>query len=296
MFDQYWNSRKAMPVPAFAKMPDDPAAALQKLRSRIQQTLADAKKTRYGEAVVEDIGNYMETTAELFTWAPYELAYDSPDKADKKLAADATKITSKLAEVIAAAESELIIVSPYFVPRKNGVAYLRSLIDRGISVTIVTNSLAANNHGIVHSGYMGYRKDLLKAGVNIYEVKATASVAGVERGGSGASLATLHTKSFLVDRERLFVGSFNWDPRSANINTELGVIMDSAVIGSNAWELVQVGLEKRTYEVTLDDQGNLQWVDRSGFEPRIITKEPDTTWWRRTKAQLGRLLPVRGQL
>ena len=198
--------------------------------------------------------------------------------------------------MVATADSELIIVSPYFVPRRKGVAYLKELVDRGIDVTVITNSLAANNHGIVHSGYMGYRKELLQAGVKIHEVKATASVAGVERGGAGASLATLHTKAFMVDRERLFVGSFNWDQRSANINTELGVIIESEVIGENAHELVEAGLEKRTYEVTLDDKGNLQWIDRSGFEPRIKTKEPDTTWWRRTKAQLGRMLPIRGQL
>ena len=296
MFDQYWNSTKAMPVPAFAKMPDDPAAALEKLRARMEKTREDARQTRYGEAVLEDIGNYVEATADSFIWAPYELAYDSPDKADKKLADGATKITSRLADVVATAESQLIIISPYFVPRKKGVEYLGELVSRGIDVTVITNSLAANNHGIVHSGYMAYRKELLKAGVKIYEVKATESVAGVERGGAGASLATLHTKAFLVDSKRLFVGSFNWDPRSANINTELGVIMNSEVIGEKARRLVEEGLPKRAYEVKLDGKGGLQWIDSSGFEPRIETKEPDTSWWRRTKAQLGRLLPVRGQL
>jgi len=296
MFDKYWNSEKAAPVPAFAKMPDDPAAALEQLRVRLKEVLEGAVDTKYGEAVKADIERYIDGKGVIFTWAPYTLAYDSPDKADKKLAKDAKKITTKLAEVIAEADKELIIISPYFVPRKSGVAYFQSLIDRGLDVTVLTNSLAANNHGIVHSGYMGYRKPLLKMGVRIFETMVTATPTGVERGGSGAELATLHTKAFMVDRKKLFVGSFNWDPRSVNINTELGVIIESEYMGERVGEIIDEALPSRTYEVVLNENGNLRWIDNSGDEPVILTKEPDASWWRRTKAQMGRILPMRSQL
>jgi putative cardiolipin synthase len=296
MFDKYWNSEKAAPVPAFAKMPDDPAAALEQLRERMKEVLEGAVDTKYGEAVKADIERYIDGKGVIFTWAPYTLAYDSPDKADKKLAKDAKKITTKLAEVIAKADKELIIISPYFVPRKSGVAYFQSLIDRGLDVTVLTNSLAANNHGIVHSGYMGYRKPLLKMGVRIFETMVTATPTGVERGGSGAELATLHTKAFMVDRKKLFVGSFNWDPRSVNINTELGVIIESEYMGERVSEIIDEALPSRTYEVVLNKNGKLRWVDNSGDEQVILTKEPDTSWWRRTKAQMGRILPMRSQL
>ena len=239
---------------------------------------------------------YIDNSKSIFTWAPYELAFDSPDKADKKLAKDAKKIVSTVAAEVDTAKKELIVISPYFVPRKSGVAYFQELIDRGLSITVVTNSLAANNHGVVHSGYMGYRKALLKMGVRIYEIKVTAEVSGVDRGGSGAALATLHTKAFLVDREDLFVGSFNWDPRSVNINTELGVIIKSPEMGARVGELADLQLRDRAYEVVLDEKGNLRWIDQSGEEPVYFTKEPDTTWWRRTKAQMGRILPIRSQL
>jgi len=296
MFDLYWNSDKAAPVPAFAKMPDDPAAALEALRKKIKDVLANVIDTQYGEAVKVDYESYFSDTARQLTWAPYTLAYDSPEKADKKLAKDAKKITTTLAGVVAKANKELIVISPYFVPRKSGVAYFQELIDRGLDVIVITNSLAANNHGIVHSGYMGYRKELLKMGVRIFETKVTATVTGAERGGAGASLATLHTKAFMVDREYVFVGSFNWDPRSVDINTELGVVMESAEMGDGLGKKIDGALPARAYEVVLDENGNIRWIDNAGDEPIILTKEPDASWWRRTKAQMGRILPVRSQL
>jgi putative cardiolipin synthase len=296
MFDSYWNSRYAAPVEAFAEMPADPAAALEQLRSRIEEVLVEARESQYGEAVTADFHRYLETDGDIFTWAPYTLAYDSPDKADKKLAETAENITTTLAEVVARADEELVVISPYFVPRKSGLEFFQSLIDRGLTVSVITNSLAANNHGIVHSGYMGSRKALLKMGVKLYEVKVTATPKGIERGGSGAKLATLHTKAFLVDRKHLFVGSFNWDPRSIDINTELGVIIESEEMGGVTGKLLDESLPNRADEVVLDEHGRLRWIDASGEEPVILTREPDTTWWRRVKANLGRLLPIRGQL
>lgn len=301
MFDSYWNSRYAAPVNTFAKIPDDPAAELERLRAEIETLREQERQSIYGEAIMADIEGYLNSRRDMFTWAPYTLAYDSPDKANKKTAADAVNITTTLAAEVDKASKELIVVSPYFVPRKSGVEYFQSLVDRGLKITVITNSLAANNHGIVHSGYMGYRKALLKMGVKLYEIKVTAEVAGVDRGGSGASLATLHTKAFLVDREDLFVGSFNWDPRSVKINTELGVIINSPEMGAEVGRLVDEELHNRAYQVVLDDKNNLRWIDHLKIdettgEPVFYTKEPDTSWWRRTKAQLGRILPVRSQL
>ena len=296
MFDTYWNSRYAAPAETFAKMPDDPAAALAELREKINDVLTKAKDTQYGAAVQEDIEGFSKTDASALTWATYELAYDSPDKASKKTAQDAAKITTKLAAVVEQAQDELIVISPYFVPQKSGELYFQGLIDRGIKVTVVTNSLAANNHGIVHSGYMSSRKALLKMGVDLLEIKVTAEVTGVDRGGSGAALATLHTKAFIVDRQYLFVGSFNWDPRSVDINTELGVIIESADLAEISANRVWEGMNTRAYQVILNEDGKLRWIDRSGAEPIILDKEPDTSWWRRTKAQMGRILPIRGQL
>ena len=156
-----------------------------------------------------------------------------------------------------------------------------------MEITVITNSLASTNHAIVHSGYAPSRKPLLKMGVKLYETKHDPTdVYGVARGGSDASLATLHTKAFIVDRNKLFVGSFNWDPRSVDINTELGVIIESPELGGLTAGLVDESLPTRTYEVVLDEQGEVRWVDHAGDEPVVLTKEPDTSWWRRFSDRL----------
>ncbi|HWM28616.1 MAG TPA: phospholipase D family protein [Woeseiaceae bacterium] len=297
MFDLYWNHEAAVPVPGFADMPDDPAAALEDLRALIETRMAEARATQYGEALETDYLSYMTRDNGIhLTWAPWELVYDSPDKYARPLASTEQSIVSSLSAAIDRASDGIVVISPYFVPRSSGIDYFRQLRDRGLHVKVITNSLAANNHGVVHAGYAPSRKELLRMGVELYEVKATKAVRGSERGGSGASLATLHTKAFIVDDRELFIGSFNWDPRSVNINTELGVIIKSPELGHEVLSQMQSQLDERTYEVVLNEQDQLRWVDSEGAEPVIHDREPDTSWWRRTKAMLGRLLPIRGQL
>lgn len=296
MFDIYWNSRAALPVPAFAKMPDDPDQALIELRARIEKAVTELRETKYAAAFRESLKDISDTNLDDFTMAPYELAYDSPDKSDKKLAAEAQNITTTLAESIARAEESLFIISPYFVPLKSGIEYLTGLQERGVQVTVLTNSLAANNHSIVHSGYAPSRKPLLQAGVKIHEVRPDAFIQGADRGGKGAALATLHTKGFLVDDQELFLGSFNWDPRSVDINTELGVIIKTPELTQAILTKLNARLSDSAYEVILNDKGKIRWLDKSGDEVVILNNEPQTGWWRRFVVDFYKILPIKGQL
>lgn len=296
MYDDYWNSRWAAPVEVFAKTPDDPDAVLQRFRERLEVNLTEIKASPYGEAVRTDALAFIEARAQEFVWAPHRLVVDPVDKTAGGDFEVRDGIAGDLAKVVAQAEDELFVVSPYFVPLKTGVAYFQDLIDRGLRVRVLTNSLAANNHGIVHSGYMPYRKALLRMGVELYEVKVDADVRGVDRGGSGASLATLHTKAFLVDDDTLFLGSFNWDPRSAIYNTELGVVIESEEIGAKIINMIDTGLSRGTYRLELDSKGNIRWLDEAGPETVVYTSEPDVSWWRLMGVNLGRLLPIRKQL
>jgi len=296
MFDLYWNSDAALPVQAFAEMPQDPEAMLVKLRERIDEVLEGARDGIYAQALKKDYDHYLEESNDIFEWAPYELAYDSPDKADKKKAETADSIKTTLHAAIQQAEKEFFLISPYFVPLKSGEVYFQELVDRGVNVIVVTNSLAANNHGIVHSGYMGSRKRLLKMGVKLYEVKALGAWKGYDKTGNEDARATLHTKAFLVDRKGLFIGSFNWDPRSMNINTELGVIINSASLGAAATEQIEETLATQAYEVVLDENDNLRWLDKSGDKVMVHDKEPDTSWWKRFTTGFMRILPGKSQL
>jgi putative cardiolipin synthase len=296
MFDTYWNYRAALPPPAFAKMPDDPDAALLELRERIAQSMEDAKGSPYVEAVSRAIGHYVGTTEDLLTWAPYELVYDSPDKSDKQKAAEAASITTPLLKSLQTAEKRLIIISPYFVPRKTGIEGLIELQKRGVDITIITNSLAANNQKTVHGGYSGSRKPLLKEGVKIYEVRADADVAGSELVAFSGARATLHTKAFIVDDKEAFIGSFNFDPRSANINTELGVIIKSPEIAAALTQNVDDRVASQTYEVFLNEKDQLRWRALENGEIVVYDKEPQTSWWDRFVAGFYRAMPIKSQL
>ena len=295
-FDSYWNHERAAPIAAFAKMPDDPSTELERVRAKLAQSSKDVTSTKYAAAVKNQIFEYVETDNSVFVWAPYTVAVDSPDKNIKKKAKTADNIMTPLRESLLSAEKELLIISPYFVPKKSGIEALIAVQERGIQVTIVTNSLAANNQASVHGGYAPSRKPLLKAGVKILEVRADAAVPGSELVAADSAKATLHTKAFVVDRSEAFIGSFNFDPRSANINTELGVIIRSPVIAEEVAGLVEANKIAETWEVFLNEKGKLRWRGWDDGQEIILDKEPQTSWGQRFMAGFYRILPIRGQL
>ena len=296
MFDTYWNHSTALPVPAFADMPDNPAAELERVRRSLENARSAIIESEYANAV-RDQAFQLENMAEgALTWAPYQLVYDSPDKGIRGKAEAAASITTPLYESLSRAKDRAIVISPYFVPRKSGVEGLSALQQRGVDVTIITNSLAANNQFTVHGGYAPSRKPLLDNGIKIYEVRPDADVAGAEIVAASGAKATLHTKVFVVDEQELFIGSFNFDPRSANINTESGVIIYSPDLARQFVEGVDAALGQQTYELFLNDAGKLRWRSRRDGELEVLTKEPQTTWGQRFVAGLVRFLPIRGQL
>ena len=298
MFDQYWNSKPSVPVTAVVNTKNiDSNMKLDEFRVRITDKFNQANSSVYGRALVSDAGALTERLAEKLIWSSeYQLVYYSPDKALRREAKDADSIVTPLVEVLEKAENSLLIVSPYFVPLKSGVMAIQALQDRGVDVTVVTNSLASNNHTLVHAGYAPYRKSVLKTGAKIYEAKNDATLQELERLGLGDSGATLHTKMFVVDRNIVFVGSFNFDPRSVNLNTESGLIIKSKALAGIALSGLQESLNENTWEVVLDSHGDLQWVDRSKPSVRTFEKEPNSTWWRRFKVGIMRIVPIRSQL
>jgi putative cardiolipin synthase len=174
---------------------------------------------------------------------------------------------------------------------KGGVEGLAALERRGIEVIVITNSLAANNQFTVHGGYAPSRKPLLAAGVEIYEARPDAEVAGTEFVDASGAKATLHTKAFVVDDTEVFIGSFNFDPRSANLNTELGVIIRDPELAALYGSLINDALMEQTFEVFLNDAGDLRWCGYKDGQEIIYDKEPETTWGQRTMAWFARIIP-----
>jgi putative cardiolipin synthase len=297
MFDRYWNDELAMPVTSLIEPPEDPEAELAWAHERIKLANEEVQSTPYAKALVETIDDVIAIDRHDFSWAPWRLVYDAPEKArTDELADEAASIRTPLVASLKTAQEELIIVSPYFVPNKKTLQGIQDFIDRGIRVVVITNSLAATNHAMVHSGYAPSRKPMLEMGVALYEFKPDSFVRGTDEAGTHEAIGALHTKGFIVDRKELFVGSFNWDPRSAYINTELGVILESPELASDAVDRTYHSLPKVTYRVILTEQGDLAWVESTDDKPIIYTKEPKTSWGRRFKVFLYGILPIKGQL
>lgn len=224
--------------------------------------------------------------------------YDHPDKINTAPDDEATHLAPQLWSTVEGTTRHLFIVSPYFVPGEDGVAMLVGLRKRGVRVTILTNALASTDVPMVHAGYKKYRKPLLKAGVELYELKPTASSAAAAsrpRHPGGSSSASLHAKTFTFDDRKLFVGSMNLDPRSIKLNTEIGIMVESHELTTSLAQPLLKNLDRTTYRLALEN-GNLVWIANEQGKVVRYEKEPGTSVWQRFKVNALGLLPIEGQL
>jgi putative cardiolipin synthase len=298
-FDLYWNSESAYPAESIVGKAG--AAAITDLKAKFTATrsapeaahyLDALKRTRLIEALMLD-----QLTLE---WAATHLVYDEPAKVLGDVPASDLLFT-RMQQVLGDAEREIDLISPYFVPGEEGTKALAAYPGRGIKLRVLTNSLAATDVGAVHAGYAKRREELLRGGVQIYELKpdplqdATrekSSAKGVGgSGGSGGSAASLHAKTFAIDRRRAFVGSFNFDPRSYSLNTELGVVIESPRLADSISATLDRDLARSAYEVVLKD-GGLEWVERTDQGEVRYSKEPKTGFWKRFGVGFMSILPI----
>lgn len=295
-FDDFWNSDFAFPVAAIVEPPAASDAGLAAFRERAAAAVEDFKRTRYAEALRRTLLEQIHMNPSELEWADWLVVHDAPEKARRDGSGKKDALTEPLAAAIADAHSELFLTSPYFVPLDRGVEVFRRLRDRGIDVVIWTNSLAATDVPAVHAGYAPYRKDLLEMGVQLYEARPDTRVAGAERGGMGSSSASLHAKWFTIDRARLFVGSFNWDPRSVHINTEMGILVESPDLARQLVDATLANFDRDSYRVYLSEKGRIRWTSEDAGRLVVFEREPGTSFRQRFTAGLLRLLPIRGQL
>ena len=295
-FDSYWNSEYAVPVAAIVEPQTGPDSGLPALRERIAAAVEEFKQTRYVEALRRTVLEQIDLEASSLAWAEYRVVYDAPEKAEGGGTGQKDALTKPLAAAITEGRSELFVTSPYFVPLAGGVEYFRGLRERGIDVVIWINSLGSTDVSAVHAGYAPYRKDLLEMGVQLYEARRDTRVSGAKRGGMAFSSASLHAKWFTIDRKQLFVGSFNWDPRSIDINTEMGILIESPELAQQVVDATLEEFPRNSYRVQLNDDGRLRWTSVEDDRSVVYRREPDTNLWQRLTAGFLRLLPIRGQL
>jgi putative cardiolipin synthase len=290
-FDRYWNSSQAVPAEAFENEID--IISLADLYEEAQLAAAASANTPYGRAASANIVAELLDGKRQWIAAPVELLFDEPEPDQDP---DGGMVMAPiLASLQSAATEDLLILSPYFVPQQPFVDSVSALIERGVRVRIITNSLASTNQTAVHTGYKRYRKQLLSAGAEIYELVPWANFDDFAASNQTVN-TTLHSKVIVVDTRRMFIGSFNQDPRSAKINTEMGLLVSSPELAMQYVGRVDEILESITYRVTLAKEGGLEWRYSGNGQAIVKNREPETSWWRRTKVWFLGLLPIEDQL
>jgi len=293
VFDHFWNSDWAVPVSALVKRSyteSDLQAAMRSFRERVA---AD----RYPYPLDQDVTALradLTSIRDNFIWAPGEIVWDDPD--DIKTGAAHGRMDRAFYRKMDTLQKELLIESAYFVARDRGVAKAKELRDRGVRVRALTNSLATNDVLAAHAGYAKYREALLASGVELYELRPDAGVVK-KKLISAKSKAALHTKAMVFDRESVFIGSFNLDPRSANLNTEAGLYVESPELAAQVLEYMNQGVRpENSYQVLLDESGDLYWVTEVDGAAARYDEEPEATFGQRFMSGFIMMLPVDHQL
>ena len=294
-FDLYWNSPSAYPAAAFVGDAGPDAAAW--LEDRFARMRDDPLAVEYLDAVRETpvLKDLLQRQLP-FGWTTAQVLYDDPAKTLDASGRTDVLLFPAMMKRLGHPQHSLDIVSPYFVPGDEGTALLAEAARRGVAVRVLTNSLAASDERIVHAGYMKRRFDLLRAGVRLYELKPSANKQSLKvRGRFGASkVAGLHAKTYAVDGARIFVGSFNFDQRSARLNTEMGVVLDSPLGATELADFFDEDVPDLAYELRLAPQGEgLLWVERtaSGAQQHYDV-DPETGWSERFKLWFLAGLPI----
>lgn len=302
IFDDFWNSGAAVPLSDLGRLRMDDIRAIVE---RVGDEAGTAAARRYLERVEASptVRAYLQQSLSPHWSDGIRIVSDPP----VKRAGDETSgwLVEQIDAALRGARTSALLVSPYFVPGDDTTALLTGLAGRGAHVGVVTNSLAANDVVAVHGGYAGYRKRLLGGGVHLYELRpeaaddvgADAENARPRARAVGSSGASLHTKAFLVDGERGFIGSYNLDPRSAWLNTEMGVFFEHSGLAADLRaEYLHLAGPALSWKVGLDGDGDLQWLDAAGPEPVLLRTEPAASLWRRVLATVFHWLPVESQL
>lgn len=293
-FDAYWNSALAYPLAALVSPGASDQAALQ---AQVQRVRALPEATQYVQALQQtELAQQLAAGPLVMEWVPVRFLADPPGKIEGE-AAEASWMAHELTQSLGQARDTVDLISPYFVPGEGGTADLARQSASGVHVRVVTNSLAATDVAAVHAGYERRRVDLLRAGVHLYELRPDASApqpSAWRLGSSGA--ASLHGKTFSVDRRRAFVGSMNLDPRSIRLNTELGMVIDSPALAEAIAQTLDQWLPLHAYELRLIDGDRVVWVERTASGERIHDSEPGASVWRRMLVEVLSWLPIEGLL
>jgi putative cardiolipin synthase len=334
LFDQYWNSDRVLPIRAIVKSDRSDEQLRQDFE---RMTASEAQSitrvtTLPGEAggseIVEVIGttggtpepeepppndvlgygpivNELDAGKVGLIWADAQAYADAPDKAIGRVSTygvapidDVDSVRYNVIEMIRRARKDVVMTSPYLIPGEEGLETFRSSVERyGVKYTLITNSLAATDEPVVHTGYRRYRPEMLKLGMNLYELSPQKVSRSLRLGRFSTSIGRLHAKSAVVDKERVFIGSMNFDPRSDHHNTEMGLFIQSPALAQQVLKLVDVIRQQGAYKVTIAENGkDLVWTTVGPGGREQVVEEPETDAWTRMMLEVLSVLVPEGLL
>jgi putative cardiolipin synthase len=303
-FEIFWFSSEAYTAASLKLGHNLSQDALAQARQKLELTIESLKTTPYAKDLSSnDLARSLQQHELSLYWGDGAVIADDPSKVMLPPSDPTTHAMPEVSKILAQAQHELILVSPYLIPRKAGMKWLREIAGRGVHVKILTNSTAANDVKIVASSYALYREDLLRAGIEIYELKHTLAVhgEGLHREKlPKASRSSLHAKIYIADARTLFVGSMNLDPRSIDLNTEMGIMITSETLGAEVRDSLLARLPDIAYRVELDTskdpKGRLIWITTENGREVRLDSEPAVGFFGHVSRGLQQALPIEGLL
>ncbi|MEJ8850951.1 phospholipase D family protein [Variovorax rhizosphaerae] len=296
IFDSYWNSPRVFPLHSVEPRRKEPAA----LRADFEQLTADAVSAFPSPPPdARDLLGYLPLSADLQR-PPLKLLYgaidafaDDPEKVSGRAARgdDETTVMSRVIRTIGEAKAEVVLGSPYFIPGKLGMEGMRDALNHEVRVEVMTNSMASNDEPFTSAAYARYRVDMLKMGVDLFEVDSSQlKNDSLISAALHASIGRSHSKLIVVDRQTTFVGSMNLDLRSSRINTELGMLVYSPELAEQVLTLADRVRDTGSYRLRLKQPGDkVQWIGVENGVEKVFDKEPGVGWG--TRLQLLLLFP-----
>lgn len=304
-FDEYWNDDYAFPVKNIVN-PRHYSLRFDSLKQQLEQHSQTITVQNYLDLANRShaFEKWLNSSIQ-FDWVKAEIVNDSPSKIRAK-AKKEQHLNFQLLNRLEKPEQSVDIISAYFVPEKKGEKMLSELAQNNIHVRVLTNSFTANDVFLVHAFYGKYRKNLLNNDVELYEFLSAPETENLNANTDelaekakvslkGLSRSSLHAKLMAIDQKQVFIGSFNFDPRSAYLNTEIGVLLDSPNLAKSVHQTMDQNLSKYAYKLVLDANNKINWkIKRHDGSIKTYHKEPKMKWWQKAGVKVISWLPLEG--
>ena len=291
IFDRYWNSEVVYPIEAVGEPLGDKVARAK----AFDATLAALPPSPPVDPPSTDLLGYGPLVEELdsgqlgLEWGIARAFADPPEKLlamSPKIAFEMS-VTNDVMMQVWQAKDDLVLTSPYMIPGETGMQSFQNLKRDKVKVTVITNSLAATDEPLVHTGYSRYRTRMLQADVDLYELSPTRAQHTKRLGMFGSSLGRLHAKTAVIDKKIIFIGSMNLDPRSASTNTEFGMFIESRALAKELLRVINISKLEGAYRLRLDPKtSQLQWLTLEDDKEVILGVEPESSFWLRVHNML----------